>query len=436
MTVSTVFSKQIYACNGATTAFSFPYRVIDATHLVVKKVTISTGAETTLTKDVDYTVSSVPADSVTVTTGSAYSSLFKVSIDMEPTFNQDVDFTKFGKFPAETIERALDKSALQAQSTKAKIARSIQIDPTLVDFTGTNKITQSAAERASKVVGFSDDGNDVELYENPGAAAVTASAAATAAAASETAAAASATSAAASATSAAASLDSFDDRYLGAKTSDPTLDNDGNALLTGALYWNTTSSNLRVYNGSSWSIYNGVTVGGYSNEGYRSRYYYYSEAVGYSASSFTATKNQLYAIPFYVHKDGATFDRIGVVFGATGSGNARLGIYNVANGVPTSLVADLGTIAYSAGAEVYLTINQALNMKLYALAVVFSATPDVNRCSSLSVAAPVFNGNVDLTTGSHPGWYCSHTYGALPSTFGATTNTTAATQPFILVRAA
>lgn len=59
-------------------------------------------------------------------------------------------------------------------------------------------------------------------------------------------AAASAVSAGNSATSAAASWDSFDDRYLGAKTSDPTLDNDGNALVTGALYFNSTSSEMRV----------------------------------------------------------------------------------------------------------------------------------------------------------------------------------------------
>jgi hypothetical protein len=62
----------------------------------------------------------------------------------------------------------------------------------------------------------------------------------------------SATNAASSATAAAASYDSFDDRYLGAKSSDPTLDNDGNALLTGALYWNTASSEMRVYSGSAW----------------------------------------------------------------------------------------------------------------------------------------------------------------------------------------
>lgn len=32
------------------------------------------------------------------------------------------------------------------------------------------------------------------------------------------------------------------------------MDNDGNPLLAGALYWNTTSSDLRVYNGSAWIV--------------------------------------------------------------------------------------------------------------------------------------------------------------------------------------
>jgi len=51
---------------------------------------------------------------------------------------------------------------------------------------------------------------------------------------------------------AAASYDAFDDRYLGSKTSAPTLDNDSNALLTGALYWNSVSNIMYVYTGSSW----------------------------------------------------------------------------------------------------------------------------------------------------------------------------------------
>ena len=62
----------------------------------------------------------------------------------------------------------------------------------------------------------------------------------------------SATAAANSATAAAASYDSFDDRYLGVKTSDPSVDNDGNALLVGALYWNSATSVFKVWSGSAW----------------------------------------------------------------------------------------------------------------------------------------------------------------------------------------
>lgn len=49
-----------------------------------------------------------------------------------------------------------------------------------------------------------------------------------------------------------AAYDSFDDRYLGTKTSDPTLDNDGNALVAGALYFNSSIGGMKVYTGSAW----------------------------------------------------------------------------------------------------------------------------------------------------------------------------------------
>lgn len=52
--------------------------------------------------------------------------------------------------------------------------------------------------------------------------------------------------------------DEFDDRYLGAKASDPALDNDGNALVAGAMYFNTTLNQMKVYTGSAWSIIAGV----------------------------------------------------------------------------------------------------------------------------------------------------------------------------------
>lgn len=72
------------------------------------------------------------------------------------------------------------------------------------------------------------------------------------AATSATASANSATASAAARDAALAALDSFDDRYLGTKSSDPTLDNDGNALVAGALYFNTTTNAMKVYDGSLW----------------------------------------------------------------------------------------------------------------------------------------------------------------------------------------
>jgi len=62
-----------------------------------------------------------------------------------------------------------------------------------------------------------------------------------------------ATAAAASATAAAASADAFDDSYLGGKSSDPSVDNDGDALTAGDMYYNTSTNRMRVYSGSSWS---------------------------------------------------------------------------------------------------------------------------------------------------------------------------------------
>jgi hypothetical protein len=65
--------------------------------------------------------------------------------------------------------------------------------------------------------------------------------------------------AAASAAAAATAADNFDDVYLGSKTSDPTLDNDGDALTAGDLYYNSVGTVLKYYTGSAWVS---ITSGG------------------------------------------------------------------------------------------------------------------------------------------------------------------------------
>ena len=102
------------------------------------------------------------------------------------------------------------------------------------------------------------------------AAATSATSAATSASSaltSQTAAATSAADAATSASSAATTYDNFDDRYLGAKSTAPTVDNDGNALITGAMYFNSVTGVMSVWSGSAWvainttSSYSAPTIG-------------------------------------------------------------------------------------------------------------------------------------------------------------------------------
>lgn len=88
-------------------------------------------------------------------------------------------------------------------------------------------------------------------------------------------AAASAAAAAASATDAAASYDEFDDRYLGAKATAPAVDNDGDALTDGVLYYNTTDGFMYVYDTSTGWKLAGSAVNGTS-----------------SRATFTATASQ------------------------------------------------------------------------------------------------------------------------------------------------
>jgi hypothetical protein len=62
----------------------------------------------------------------------------------------------------------------------------------------------------------------------------------------------SASAAAASAAAAATTYDNFDDRYLGAKISPPSVDNDGNTLIIGAIYWDSTSNAMYAWTGTEW----------------------------------------------------------------------------------------------------------------------------------------------------------------------------------------
>ncbi len=159
---------------------------------------------------------------------------------------------------ASAASAATSASSATAAATSATSAAASATAAATSATSAAASATAAATSATSAAASATTAANSVATiagYATSSANSATAAAtSATSAAASATAASTSAASAATSATSAAASYDQFDDRYLGSKTSDPTLDNDGNALITGALYFNSVTNAMKVYNGSSWDL--------------------------------------------------------------------------------------------------------------------------------------------------------------------------------------
>ena len=134
--------------------------------------------------------------------------------------------------------------------------------------TSATSAAASATAAATSATSAAASVSSIAAYASAAATSATsASNSATAAATSASSAATSASSAATSASDAATTYDNFDDRYLGSKASAPTVDNDGNTLLVGAIYWNSTANAMYVWSGSVWvqiattSIYTAPTLG-------------------------------------------------------------------------------------------------------------------------------------------------------------------------------
>jgi hypothetical protein len=139
----------------------------------------------------------------------------------------------------------------------------------------TTATTQASAASTSATNAATSATNAATSETNAASSASSASTSATNAATSASAASTSATnasnSASAAATSAAnaeAAYDSFDDRYLGPKASDPTLDNDGDALIDGALYFNTTTNVLKYWDGAAWQNVEAVDTSNFATNGF------------------------------------------------------------------------------------------------------------------------------------------------------------------------
>jgi hypothetical protein len=149
---------------------------------------------------------------------------------------------------AETAETNAETAATNAASSASSASSSASSASSSASAASTSasNASTSASSAATSATNASNSASAAST------SATNAANSATAAAASATNAATSATAAEAAKDAALASLDSFDDRYLGSKSSNPTLDNDGNALVSGALYFNTVSNTMKVYTGTIW----------------------------------------------------------------------------------------------------------------------------------------------------------------------------------------
>ena len=310
--ISNVTRRAVYAPSGAGGAgpYAFTFEILANTDIAVFK------NDTLLTLTTHYTVSIAANGTGSVTITAAGLALSPVSptqyaIVGNRTIARATDFTTGGDFFANTLNDELDQQTIFAQQNAEGLQRALtapQTDPTTINMT-----LPRAADRANKYLAFDANGNpepgdtavevtaianiadeivvvaaiDTEIVTVAGissnvttvagissnvttvagnSANVTTVAtniasvntnatnivAIQGAAGNATAAQAAQTAAEAARDATLAAYDNFDDRYLGAKSSNPTLDNDGNALLAGSLYYNTVVPEMRLYTGSAW----------------------------------------------------------------------------------------------------------------------------------------------------------------------------------------
>lgn len=280
MTISSTVRKAgPYVGNGSAATFSFAFKVFAASDLLVVRLTVSSGVETTLQLTTDYTVSlnsdqdSNPGGSITLVAG-ALASGFKLVITSDIANLQPTDLTNQGGFYPEVITTALDRATIQIQQLQEDVDRSAKLpitsaedaDALVADIVlladnsaNINTVATNIASvntvagnnsNITTVAGISGNvtavaGNSSNINAVAGNSANVNTVATNIANVNTTA-------------TNIVSVNAFSNVYYGSSATDPTARQNSSPLQNGDLYFNTVASAMRVYNGVAW---NDVAVG-------------------------------------------------------------------------------------------------------------------------------------------------------------------------------
>lgn len=167
MTISsTVRVAGPFIGNGTASVFPFAFKVFTATDLDVIRLASSTGVETTLVLNSDYSVTlngdqnSNPGGSITLLAG-ALASGFTLTITSDIANLQPTDLTNQGGFYPEVITDSLDRATIQIQQISDIGDRTLKIP--ISDGTGLDMELPTAAQRANSFLAFDSSGEPTVL---------------------------------------------------------------------------------------------------------------------------------------------------------------------------------------------------------------------------------------------------------------------------------
>ena len=167
MTISsTVRVAGPFIGNGTASVFPFAFKVFTATDLDVIRLASSTGVETTLVLNSDYSVTlngdqnSNPGGSITLLAG-ALATGFTLTITSDIANLQPTDLTNQGGFYPEVITDSLDRATIQIQQISDIGDRTLKIP--ISDGTGLDMELPTAAQRANSFLAFDSSGEPTVL---------------------------------------------------------------------------------------------------------------------------------------------------------------------------------------------------------------------------------------------------------------------------------